>query len=115
MREMEPSIPSSSVSMGSSTVKAPQLAIGYPAIEALIQTGDFRLLNASFHEMYDKLEHVSITSKGFAKIGQAKKALDALELSVDLLRQLLQLKHQMASGRVASAPRDGSARAGRKV
>lgn len=69
----------------------------YPAIEALIDTGDFKETNTGFAEIYDKLEHILQENKGFGRSMQARKAICSLELTVDLLRHLLTIKRQLAA------------------
>lgn len=82
---------------------------GYPAIEGLVASGDFREINTSFKEMHDKLEHMMKESRGFGKAVGAKKAIRSLELTVDLLRHLLQIKATMAQQKNQSRSAEASA------
>ena len=107
MAQVEPKDPSVA-----QTVKPPMQS--YPAVEALIESGDFKALNASFKETYDKLEHVVKDGKGFGRVTQAKKAIRALELSADLLRHLVQIKHAIAEKR-KEMQADAGASVGKKM
>ncbi|MBL7685115.1 MAG: hypothetical protein JNK65_03655 [Deltaproteobacteria bacterium] len=68
---------------------------GYPRIERLIDTEDFDPVNKSFTEAYAELEKVARQKAGLGKAKQAKKAMRAYELSMELLKELLKLKYQM--------------------
>jgi len=63
----------------------------YPAIEALVQSEDFKDLNKNYEAAYNELEKVA-KQKGMGKTSEAKKAMKALERVSDLLNYLLKLK-----------------------
>ncbi len=69
--------------------------VGYPRIESLIDTEDFDSVNKSFAAAYGELEKVARQKAGLGKAKQAKKAMRAYELVMELLKELLKLKYQM--------------------
>lgn len=69
--------------------------VGYPRIERLIDTEEFDSVNKSFATAYGELEKVARQKAGLGKAKQAKKAMRAYELVMDLLKELLKLKYQM--------------------
>jgi len=71
------------------------LTAGYPRIEKLIETEDFDAVNKSFGEAYEELAKVAKNKKGLGQGKAAKKALKAIELTLDLFKELLKLKYQM--------------------
>jgi len=68
---------------------------GYPRIERLIETEDFEPINKSFGTTYGELEKIARQKAGLGKAKQAKKAMKAYELVMNLLKELLKLKYQM--------------------
>jgi hypothetical protein len=68
---------------------------GYPAIERLIDTEDFNELNQAFEAAYAELLAASKRKKGLKTQREAKKAMKALELTLDLLRELLAIKYKL--------------------
>lgn len=68
---------------------------GYPEIEHLIDTEDFSEVNKQFQEAYDKLEEVAKHKRGLKKSREAKKAMKAIELTMDLFRELLTIKYRL--------------------
>ncbi len=68
---------------------------GYPEIERLIDTEDFAEINEKFKEAYEKLEEVSKHKRGLKKSRDAKKAMRAIELVMDLFRELLTIKYRL--------------------
>lgn len=68
---------------------------GYPSIEHLIDTEDFSEVNARFKEAYDKLEEVYKHKRGLKKSREAKKGMKAIELVMDLFRELLTIKYKL--------------------
>jgi len=69
---------------------------GYPRIERLIETEDFDPVNKSFAATYGELEKVARQKAGLGRAKQAKKAMKSYELVMNLLKELLKLKYQMA-------------------
>lgn len=69
--------------------------VGYPRIERLIDTEEFEAVNKSFASAYGELEKIARQKAGLGKAKQAKKAMRAYELVMELLKELLKLKYQM--------------------
>jgi hypothetical protein len=68
---------------------------GYPAVEKLIDTEDFTELNAAFEAAYADLFDISKRKKGLKTQRDAKKAMRSLELTMELLRELLAIKYRI--------------------
>jgi len=68
---------------------------GYPAVEKLIDTEDFDELNETFELAYEELFEISKKRKGLKTRRDAKKAMKALELTLDLFRELLAIKYKL--------------------
>jgi hypothetical protein len=77
------------------TPKAP-VSLGYPHIEALLETENFSSVNKSFGEVYQKLETImKDRSAGLKKQKNAQKAIVGYELTVGLMNELLKIKKEM--------------------
>lgn len=75
--------------------KAP-VSLGYPHIEALLETENFTPVNKSFGEAYQKLETImKDRSVGLKKQKNAQKAIVGYELAVGLMNELLKIKKEM--------------------
>jgi hypothetical protein len=68
---------------------------GYPEIERLIDTEDFSEVNKQFQEAYDKLDEIAKHKRGLKKSREARKAMKAIELTMDLFRELLTIKYRL--------------------
>lgn len=68
---------------------------GYPAIERLIDTEDFEEINTAFELAYSELIDISKRKKGLKTQKDAKKIMKSLELTLDLLRELLAIKYRL--------------------
>lgn len=68
---------------------------GYPAIERLIDTEEFEEINAAFETAYAELYDISKRKKGIKTQREAKKAMKALELTMELFRELLAIKYRL--------------------
>lgn len=68
---------------------------GYPAVEKLIDTEDFNELNAAFESAYGELLDITKRKKGLKTQKEAKKAMRSLELTMELLRELLAIKYRL--------------------
>lgn len=68
---------------------------GYPAVEKLIDTEDFDELNIAFEAAYGELLEISKKKKGLKSKQDVKKAMRALELTMELLRELLLIKYRL--------------------
>lgn len=76
-------------------VQPAQTSVGYPEIEKLIESEDFTKLNASFADVYGKLDKISKEKKGLRVNREAKKAMKALENIAELLKELLKIKYRL--------------------
>lgn len=70
--------------------------MGYPAIERLIDTEDFDDLNKAFEAAYAELMDAQKKRKGLKTQKDTKKAMCSLELTMELLRELLSIKYRLA-------------------
>ena len=70
-------------------------SMGYPRVEKLIETEDFTSINEAFEKAYAKLSEMARHKKGLKKSRDAKKIMKAMELVMDLFRELLALKYQL--------------------
>lgn len=77
----------------SATPKGP--TAGYPEVERLIETEDFAEVNEKFKEAYEKLDVIARHKRGLKKSRDAKKAMKAMELVMDLFRELLTIKYRL--------------------
>lgn len=68
---------------------------GYPNVEKLIDTEDFDAINLAFENAYAELYEVSRHKKGFRAKSDTKKVMRAMELTMDLLRELLAIKYRL--------------------
>lgn len=69
--------------------------MGYPRIEALIESEDFDVINRSFGQSYEALEKISKQKSGLGKGKSAKKGMNAINLTMELFKELLKLKYQL--------------------
>ena len=68
---------------------------GYPYVEKLIETEQFDDINRAFENAYADLYEISRRKKGFKTKKDVKKAMRALELTMDILRELLAIKYRL--------------------
>ncbi len=68
---------------------------GYPAVERLIDTEQFDEINAAFEGAYAELQEGIKRKRGLKTQKEAKKAMKALELTLDLFRELLAIKYRL--------------------
>lgn len=68
---------------------------GYPRVEQLIETEDFVEVNEAFEVAYADLGDLVGKSRSIKKGKDAKKAMKAMELTMDLFRELLEVKYQL--------------------
>ncbi|MBI4126608.1 MAG: hypothetical protein HY465_03860 [Deltaproteobacteria bacterium] len=68
---------------------------GYPEIERLIESEQFDDVNQVFAATHEELSKVATKKGGFKKSGEAKKAMRAIELVMQLFRELLTIKYQL--------------------
>lgn len=69
--------------------------MGYPRVEKLIETEDFTEVNEAFETAYAELGNLFSKSRSIKKGKDAKKAMKAMELTMDLFRELLEIKYQL--------------------
>lgn len=70
--------------------------LGYQKIEELLESENFDGLNQSFGEAYQKLQAImDDKGAGLKKHKEARKAMQAYELTTDLIKELLKLKYQI--------------------
>ncbi|MFH1653828.1 MAG: hypothetical protein ABIE74_07200 [Pseudomonadota bacterium] len=74
---------------------APKGTTGYPELEKLIETENFDELNEDFEKAFAELDEISSKGKSLKKSRDAKKALKAIELTMELLKELLALKYRL--------------------
>lgn len=71
----------------------------FPALERLMETEEFDDLNRTFIEAYDVLEKISLAKPSarmdVEKKKSARKIMRALELTMNLLRDFLQVKDDL--------------------
>lgn len=70
--------------------------LGYPLMEKLIETEGFEKINQTFSASYDTLERMlKNKTGGLGKQKLIRQALQAYDLTIDLIRELLKVKYQM--------------------
>ena len=67
----------------------------YPEVEQLIDSEDFASVNEVFSRAYTELAEIADKKGGFGKSRDAKKVMTALELSMELFRELLEIKYSL--------------------
>ncbi|GEM_PF-2948342 len=70
-------------------------ALQFPEIEHLLGSGNLDKVNKSFTSSYEALEKLARGGKGMGKTRDARKAMKAIEKTMDLFRDLFRLKQQM--------------------
>ncbi|HBF13556.1 MAG TPA: hypothetical protein DDW49_09295 [Deltaproteobacteria bacterium] len=85
---------------------SPKQSMGYPTMEKLLETEDFTQLNQSFKSCYETLERMfkSKAGGGLGKQKQIRQALQAYELTTDLIKYLLEVKKRMVEAAKSSQP-----------
>ena len=71
------------------------LSAGYPAVEKLIDSEDFKETNKVFETAYTELDELNRKKRGLKKGRDAKKAMKAIEHVVDLFKELLEIKYRL--------------------
>lgn len=69
--------------------------MGYPRVEQLVDSEDFVDVNEAFEVAYAELGTLVGKSRSIKKGKDAKKAMKAMELTMDLFRDLLEIKYQL--------------------
>ncbi len=77
------------------TEKGTVISAGYPAIEKLIDTEDFSVVNDVFEKAYNDLSGQSKIKRGLKKSREAKKGMLAIELTMNLFKELLEIKYKI--------------------
>ena len=70
-------------------------SMGYPRVEQLVDSEDFSDVNEAFEVAYAELGTLVSKSRSIKKGKDAKKAMKAMELTMDLFRDLLEIKYQL--------------------
>lgn len=71
-------------------------SLGYPLIEDLLENENFGRINKSFADGFNRLQTIfTDSSAGLKKQKEARKAMEAYELTTGLIRELLGLKYQI--------------------
>lgn len=78
--------------------------IGYPAVERLIETEDFKDINEAFESAYEELIIIKKRKKGLKTQRDSKRIMRALELTMELLRELLAIKYRIIEEKKAKQP-----------
>ncbi len=71
------------------------ISVGYPGVEALIESEQFDAVNETFEKAYAQLEEMCRKRGGFGRSRNARKAMRAIETVMDLLRELLSIKYRL--------------------
>ncbi len=78
------------------TAPEKEAGLGYPTIEKLLETEAFDEINKTFGIAYESLEKTTQdNSAGLKKKKSAQKAMQAYELTTELLNELLKIKYQL--------------------
>lgn len=77
------------------TEKGPVISAGYPAIEKLIDTEDFSVINDVFQKAYSDLAEKAKIKRGLKTSREAKKSMLAIELTMSLFKELLEIKYKI--------------------
>ena len=64
-------------------------------VEDLIESEQFESVNQVFEAAYEELSQLSRQKGGLKKSRGARKAMQAIELVMDLLRELLAIKYRL--------------------
>ncbi|OGQ21548.1 MAG: hypothetical protein A3I05_03345 [Deltaproteobacteria bacterium RIFCSPLOWO2_02_FULL_44_10] len=70
-------------------------SLGYPEIEALLDSENFNELNDVFSKVHDALDDISRKKRGLKKGRDAQKVMTALEMTMELFRELLSIKYTL--------------------
>ena len=74
-------------------VTVPTTETPFPIIEQLLETEDFSEINKQFMGLHEKLEK-EVKGKSMSQAAETRKAMKAIEKTMDLLQELLRLKQQ---------------------
>ncbi|PIR17501.1 MAG: hypothetical protein COX62_03590 [Deltaproteobacteria bacterium CG_4_10_14_0_2_um_filter_43_8] len=75
--------------------KGKVVSAGYPGIEQLIDSEDFTNVNEVFEKAYNELSDQSRIKRGLKRSREAKKAMRAIELTMSLFKELLEIKYRI--------------------
>lgn len=70
-------------------------SVGYPAIEDLIETEQFDVVNKAFGDAYTQLSEMVSKKKGLRAPRDAKIAMQAIDHVMELLKELLAVKYTL--------------------
>ena len=80
---------------------------GYPAVEKLIDTENFDEVNGAFEDAYAQLAVIAKKKGGMKTQRDIKRAMKALELTMDLFRELLSIKYKLQEAAAAQEKEKG--------
>ena len=72
-----------------------RVSLGFLALEELVERESFDEVNDIFIKAYEKLEKIAQAKGSTQNKKAAKKAMRSLELTMDLLRDFLQVKEDL--------------------
>lgn len=82
-------------------------SLQFPEIEHLLESSDLEKVNKSFAPSYEALEKLARGGKGIGKTRDARKAMKAIEITLDLFREFFRLKQQGKGSSTESAGTGG--------
>lgn len=77
------------------TPQGEKLSAGYPAVEELLDAEQFDAVNKAFFDAYQQLSEIIKKKKGLKSVKEAKAAQKAIDLVMEVLRELLAVKYTL--------------------
>jgi hypothetical protein len=79
--------------------KGAATSLGYPTIEGLLESEDFKRIHDGYEGVKKQAEHIINSPMQSARNKKrARVAIDAYDRGLDLLKELLEIKEQMMKG-----------------
>jgi ribosomal protein L17 len=93
-------MPGAPVVPTTTTARAPakETSAGFPLIEHMVEKEDFEAFNARYREHTQRLERIIESGKDDAVVAAAQKSLRAMDRTVNLLEELMDIKAKMLAG-----------------
>ncbi len=79
---------------------------GYPAVEKLIDTENFNEVNEAFEDAYTQLSLIAKKKGGMKTQRDVKRAMKALQLTMDLFSELLSIKYRLQEAAAEQESKD---------
>jgi len=79
---------------------------GYPAVEKLIDTEKFDEVNEAFEDAYSQLALIAKKKGGMKTQRDVKRAMKALQLTMDLFSELLSIKYRLQEAAAEQESKD---------